>query len=388
MSFEFSNLRVWLVHDWLTGWRGGEKILLELVRMFPHARIATLVHVPGSTHPELDARVAQTSFLQRLPGGRRHYRYYLPLFPRAVGSLKLDGACDLVLSVSHAVAKGVVPPENGGGGVPHICYCNTPMRYIWGLEGQYLSRCSPKRWALQAATPALRRFDLDNRHVSLFVSNSQNIARRIQRCYQRDALVVYAGIDHDYFTPATEKARAAFYLCAGALVGYKRIDLALRAFASSPRRLVIIGTGPEERRLRRVAGRAPNITFLGRQPDDVLRDHYQRCRAFVFPGEEDFGLTPVEAQACGTPVIAYGAGGVLESVLQDAAHPTGVFFPEQTAASLGAAIERFEHTADAFQSADFRASALRFTWEGFREGIAQAIRQVLERPAHPPLPTA
>jgi glycosyltransferase involved in cell wall biosynthesis len=368
-----SDLKIWFIHDWLTGLRGGEKVLLELVRMFPYSRIATLLHLPGTTHPALDARVARTSFLQKLPAAATHYRNYLPLFPRAVRSLKLDADCDLVISVSHAVAKGVTVPA----GKPHVCYCNTPMRYIWGMEDHYLSRRSPRRLALKAATPALRRFDLQNEGITQFVANSRTVAQRIRRFYDRDAIVVYPGIDEGYFTlPPGSPPRDDYYFTLSALVPYKRIDLAVQAFLQTPhRRLVVAGSGPEAVKLRTLAAGASNITFLGRAPDDVVRTHYQRCRAFLFPGEEDFGLTPVEAQACGAPVIAYRAGGATETVLDN---QTGIFFDTQTPAALRAAIERLEGAA--FTPAALRANALRFTMTAFRQGIKQVVEDTLARP--------
>jgi glycosyltransferase involved in cell wall biosynthesis len=372
---EISTLKIWFIHDWLTGLRGGEKVLLELVRLFPNSRIATLLHLPGTTHPDLDSRVAQTSFLQKLPAAATHYRNYLPLFPRAVKSLTLDADCDLVISVSHAVAKGVTVPP----GKPHVCYCNTPMRYIWGMEDHYLSKRSPKRLALKAATPALRRFDLQNDGVTQFVANSRTVADRIRRFYHRDAVVVYPGIDETYFTlPPASQPRDDYYFALSALVPYKRIDLAVQAFLQTPnRRLVIAGTGPEANKLRALAGNAPNITFLGRAPDEVVRTHYQRCRAFLFPGEEDFGLTPVEAQACGAPVIAYRAGGATETVLDT---ETGLFFDTQTSAALVAAIDRLESRLAAgqpFAPATLRANALRFTMAAFREGMLRVVQSVL-----------
>jgi len=368
---DLSQLRVWFVHDWLTGLRGGEKVLLELVRMFPNSRIATLLQVPGTTHPDLDARVAKTSFLQKLPGAAKHYRNYLPLFPRAIQNLELDNDCDLVISVSHAVAKGIRVPA----GKPHLCFCNTPMRYVWGMEDHYLSKRSPKRLALKAATPGLRRFDLKNEGVTQFVANSKTVADRIRRFYNRDAVVVYPGIDETYFTLPI-LSRSDYYFALSALVPYKRIDLAVQAFLQMPtERLIIAGTGPEEQRLREMAANAKNIKFLGRQPDDVVRTHYQRCKAFLFPGEEDFGLTPVEAQACGAPVIAYRAGGATETVIDGT---TGLFFDEQAPAALIRAIERAEtHTFDA---AALRANALRFTITAFRRGIADVI-QIMLSPA-------
>jgi len=354
---DLSQLRVWFVHDWLTGLRGGEKVLLELVRMFPNSRIATLLHIPGSTHPDIDTRVVKTSFLQKLPGAAKHYRNYLPLFPRAIQSLALDDDCDLVISVSHAVAKGIRVP-GGGGRKPHVCFCNTPMRYIWGMEDHYLSKRSPKRLALKAATPSLRRFDLKNDGVTQFVANSKNVAERIRRFYNRDAIVVYTGIDETYFTPGPAP-RQEYYFALSALVPYKRIDLAVEAFLQMPsRRLVVAGSGPEEARLR--------------QPDDVVRTHYQRCCGFLFPGEEDFGLTPVEAQACGAPVIAYRAGGATETVVEGT---TGVFFDEQAPAAMIRAIETRESRN--FDPAALRANALKFTMTEFRARMARVVESLL-----------
>ncbi|MGN6366973.1 MAG: glycosyltransferase [Phycisphaerae bacterium] len=368
---DFSSLRVWFVHDWLTGLRGGEKVLLELVRLFPNSRIATLVHVPGSTDSEIDRRVARTSFLQKMPNIGATYRNYLPFFPRAVRGLELDGECDLVFSVSHAVAKGVAVPA----AKPHICFCNTPMRYIWGMEDQYLPKWSPKRLALAAVIPALRAFDRRNEGVATFIANSRTVAERIQRIYHRDAAVVHPGIDEAYFTLATQP-REDFYLIVSALVPYKRIDLAVRAFAGTSRKLVIIGGGPDEAKLQRMAQGASNIRLLGRQPDDIVRGHYQRCRAFLFPGEEDFGLTPLEAQACGSPVIAYNAGGATETVI---AERTGIFFDQQTVPSLQRALERFEKSA-ILPPDQIRAHALRFTWSHFRRGILDIVETTLALP--------
>lgn len=375
---DLSHLKVWFVHDWLTGLRGGEKVLLELVRMFPKSRIATLLHLPGTTHPELDARVSRTSFLQKLPGAARHYRNYLPLFPRAIRSLKLDADCDLVISVSHAVAKGVTVPP----GKPHICFCNTPMRYIWGMEDHYLGRRSPKRLALKAAAPALRRFDLQNDGVTQFIANSNYVAARIRRIYNREAVVVYPGIDEDFFTllPQNTPERPGYYFVLSALVPYKRIDLAVAAFLKSPRRqLVIAGTGPEAPRLHTMAkggggGEGGNITFLGRVSDEVIRKHYRQCRAFLFPGEEDFGLTPLEAQACGAPIIAYRAGGALETVIDG---KTGLFFDRQDPESLIDALDRFE-AAPPLDPGTLRANALRFTMRHFRAGMSSIIESVLQ----------
>jgi glycosyltransferase involved in cell wall biosynthesis len=374
---EISQLKVWFVHDWLTGWRGGEKVLFELVRIFPNSRVATLVHVPGTTRPELDQRVEHVSFLQKLPGIQKAWRNYLPLFPRAVRSLQLDDQCDLIISSSHAVAKGIrVPRRPNGSQIPHVCYCHTPMRYIWGLEDQYVSRWNWKAWALAMVKPHLRRFDKRNAEVTAFVANSNTVAERIRRIYNRDATTVHPGADDTFYTLRNPPGREDFYLVISALVPYKRIDLAVELFKQTPeKRLVVIGKGPELDRLKSIAANSKNIQFLGWQSDEVARDHYQRCRAFLFPGLEDFGITPVEAQLCGAPVVAYRAGGATETVVEK---KSGIFFNEQTFPSLRTAIDQLESTQ--FNDQQIRTLALRFTWQNFRQGIAKVVTEVLATP--------
>jgi glycosyltransferase involved in cell wall biosynthesis len=371
---EISQLKVWFVHDWLTGWRGGEKVLFELVRMFPNSRIATLVHVPGTTQPELDQRVQQVSFLQKLPGIQKNWRNYLPLFPRAIRSLHLDNQCDLVISSSHAVAKGIhIPRRPDGSQIPHLCYCHTPMRYIWGLEDQYVSRWNWKAFALAAVKPRLRRFDKKNTEVTAFVANSNTVAERIRRIYHRDAVTVHPGADDAFYTLPNPPKREDFYLVVSALVPYKRVDLAVELFKQTPeKRLIVIGKGPEFDRLQSIAKNANNIQLLGWQPDEVARDHYQRCRAFLFPGLEDFGITPVEAQLAGAPVLAYRAGGATETVVEN---QSGIFFNQQTPQSLHQGIQQLEATP--FNDEQIRHLALRFTWQHFREGIAKVVTSVL-----------
>lgn len=372
------DLRVWLVHDWLTGMRGGEKVLLELVRMFPQARIATLFCVAGSVDGELERRVARTSFLQGVPGIGRHYRNLLPVMGRAMRSIRLEEA-DLVISSSHCVAKAV----GVGAGAVHLCYCHTPMRYIWGMEEHYFSGrgFSMKRMAARMWGPALRRADLaSNETVTGFVANSRNVAERIERFYHRRAEVVHPGFDERFFVPGA-KEREDYYLIVSALVPYKRVDIAIEAFMRGDRgrRLVVIGRGPEEGRLRALAGGCERITFMGHQSDEVLREHYQRCAALLFPGEEDFGMVPLEAQGCGAAVIAYGVGGVLETVVPwgGAERPTGVFFDEQSAAAMDAAMDVFEKNREAFVGEAICEHALGFRWSRFREGIGRCVREIL-----------
>ena len=248
------------------------------------------------------------------------------------------------------------------------------MRYIWGMEGQYLSPWSWKRAALGAVKPYLRWFDRRNEGVTTFVAQSHAVAERVRLRYGRDSEVVYPGIDEACYTPpAGPQKREDFYLMVGAMVGYKRMDLAVEAFGAMPgRRLVVIGAGPEERRLRRIASGKGNVEFLGRQSDEIVREHYRQCRGFVFPGEEDFGLTPVEAQACGAAVIAYAAGGARETVVDSV---TGIFFQRQQSNGLREAIEKFEKMP--FDATACRENAMRFTWERFRKGIHNVVDETV-----------
>jgi len=297
-------MKVAIIHDWLTGMRGGEKCLEVFCELFPEASIYTLIHVPGTTSSIIENRTVHTSFIQRLPFAASKYRTYLPLFPTAVERFDLSGY-DLVLSSSHCVAKGVIAPP----GAVHVCYCYTPVRYAWDMYHQYFPAKRMGRLKgllIPFFMHYIRLWDVSSSgRVDRFVAISRHVARRIELYYRRESHVIYPPVDVDAFSPATE--REDYYLMVSALVPYKRVDLAVEAFNRSGRPLVVIGSGPEEERLRALA--SDNITFLGWQPSEVLAEHYARCRAFLFPGEEDFGITPLEAQASGRPVVAYGAGG-------------------------------------------------------------------------------
>jgi glycosyltransferase involved in cell wall biosynthesis len=366
--------RVILVHDWLTGMRGGEKCLEVFCRLWPEARLYTLLHQKGSVSPAIERFRPRTSFLQRLPGAGRHYRYLLPLMPLAVG-WRLP-ACDVVVSSSHCVAKGVRPP----GGAPHVCYCHTPMRYAWQMRASYLDAVGArglKARLMERVLEYLRAWDRRTAgRVTHFLANSRTVQARIRECYGRDSTVIYPPVDTDYYTPAPVP-REDYYLVVSALAPYKRLDLAVAACRRLGRRLVLIGQGQEERRLRALAG--PETHFLGWQPDAVIRDHYRRCRALLFPGEEDFGIVPVEAQACGTPVIALGRGGATETVQppERSREPTGVWFAEQTAECLAEAVARFERRAPDFSPAAIRRHAQRFHARRFGEEVAAAVAGVL-----------
>jgi glycosyltransferase involved in cell wall biosynthesis len=360
-------MRVALVHDWLTGMRGGERVLESLVSLFPAADIFTLVHVPGSVAPAIEARPIRTSFIQRLPGAPRRFRQYLPLFPLAVRRFDLRGY-DLVLATSHCVAVGARPPA----GAAHVVYCFTPMRYAWAFERAYVGRVPPlARGPLRAALAGLRRWDrAAGRRAGSVACISQHVAARIERTWGRAARVVYPPVRTEFFRPAEPGAVGDAYLCVSALTPYKRLDVAVDACTELGRRLDVIGSGPELARLRRRAG--PTVRFLGWQPDAVVREAVSRCRAFLFPGEEEFGIAPLEATAAGRPVVAYARGALTETVVEGV---TGLFFREQTAAALGDALRRSEVTG--WSAEKIRAHALRFSEEAFRAELTAVIDAAL-----------
>ena len=372
-------MRAALVHDWLTGMRGGEKVLLEHARLLPDADIHTLVHVRGCTADEIESRRIHTSPLSSLPGIDRHYRKLLPLFPWAVGRLRPDDV-DLVLSSSHAVAKGVrVPP-----GAVHLAYCFTPMRYVWDQADAYLGR-GALRMAASPIVAALRRWDVrtstqDRVHRIIAISNT--VAERVARRWNRRADVIFPPVDVERFA---ERPRAPedFFLLVGGFVPYKRETLAIEAFRELGLPLVVAGDGP--RRARLEAEAPANVRFVGRVSDDSLADLYARCRALVYPQEEDFGIIPVEAQAAGAPVIAFGHGGVTDTVVPLAgsreAPPTGIFFGEATSRSLAAAVRTFEKTSDRFPHESVRGHAASFSAARFRREMRSAIDETF---AHGP----
>jgi glycosyltransferase involved in cell wall biosynthesis len=373
--------RAVLVHDWLTGMRGGEKCLEVLCRRWPRARLFTLLHRHGSVAPAIEALQPRTSFLQVLPGVARYYRYLLPLMPLAAESWRLP-PCDLVVSFSHCVAKAARAPR----GVPHVCYCFTPMRYAWHMRAAYFG----SGLRSQAAGRLLTQLrDWDRRtadRVTHFLAISHTVRRRIAECYGRDSSVIYPPVDTEFYCPA-DVPREEYYLVVSAFAPYKRIDLAIAACNRLERSLVIIGTGQDEARLRSLA--RPAVRFLGWQPDAVIRDHLRRCRALLFPGEEDFGIVPVEAQACGAPVIAFDRGGATETVLPRGGRstPTGIWFGKQTTDALAAAIEEYERHAGDFDPAAARRQALRFNRGRFEDELFAYLDGVLGQPVLP-LPRA
>lgn len=361
-------MRVAVVHDWLVTYGGAERVLARILECFPNAEVFTLLDFMDA--PErafLDGRKIHTSFLQKLPFARRHYRSFLPLMPRAIESFDLS-SFDLVISSSFCVAKGVLTgPEQ-----LHVSYVHTPMRYAWDLQRQYLREAKLDRGLKGALARAmlqrLRLWDANALNgVDGFIANSLFVARRIWRAYRRQAAIIHPPVDTEYFQPQARKDD--FYITASRLVPYKKVADIVDAFAALPeRRLIVIGDGPEFHRIKARAGR--NVEFLGHQPAPVLRDHLQRARAFVFAAHEDFGIAPVEAQACGTPVIAYGRGGATESVIDGR---TGLFFAEQSPAAIAAAITRFEKSSSLFWADAIRANALRFGTERFKRQLCEFV---------------
>lgn len=360
-------MKVAIVHYWFVGMRGGEKVIEALCRLYPQADIFTHVFVPEAVSSIIRERTVRTSFIGRLPRAPRLYQRYLPLMPLALEQLDLRGY-DLIISSESGPAKGIIPPP----GSTHICYCHSPMRYIWNMFHDYRDRSGPLTRALMPILAHyIRNWDaVSSNRVDHYVANSQTVAARIRRYYRRDAEVIHPPVDVDSFAVLPEAERGDFYLMAGELVGYKRPDLAVEAFNRTGRRLAVIGGGEMLDRLRRIAG--PTVAIMGPQPFAVLKDHYARCRALVFPGEEDFGIVPVECMASGRPVIAYGRGGATETVVDGV---TGLFFEEQSTEAITAALERFE--AAQFDPAVIAAHARRFSADVFDRRFRAHVAHVM-----------
>jgi glycosyltransferase involved in cell wall biosynthesis len=359
-------VRVALVHDWLTGMRGGEKVLEALCEIYPDADIFTLFHQRGTVSPAIERHRIETSFVQWLPFTATHYRRYLPVFPTAIEQFDLD-AYDLVISSSHCVAKAVVAP----GRARHLCYCHSPMRYGWDQFDAYFGPArvgaAASRWLYRPILAHLARWDAATAsRVHRFVANSQHVAGRIRQYYNRAATIVYPPVDTQFYQ-AAEVASGDHFLVVSALVPYKRVDRAIDACRQVGARLRIVGKGPDRERLMQRAG--PDVEFVGWLSDEGIREEYQRARAVILPGEEDFGIVPVEAQACGRPVVALRRGGALETVVDG---DTGLFFDAPTAESLAEALERVQGMA--FDGARIRRHAERFS----REQYVQRMREVID----------
>jgi glycosyltransferase involved in cell wall biosynthesis len=361
-----------LVHDWLTGYRGGEKVLELLCELLPGADIYTLVHRAGTTTPAIERHRIAGSWLSRLPGVGRYYRYLLPLMPAVAGHTRVAGY-DLVIAVNHCVAHGV----DARGSDRFVAYYLTPMRYAWGPTEAYFAggpALDPRYWAMRVVRPFLRAWDRRAAsRVSELVADSRCVRDRIRQYYGREAAIIYPPVDTDFYRPLG-LPREEFYLWVGALAPYKRVELALEACRRLGRKLVVIGTGQAAGLVERVRPRG--VTALGWQPDEVIREHYARATALIFPGEEDFGIVPLEAQACGCPVIAYAKGGVLETVIDftsSAKSPTGIFFRQPTVESLVGAMEEFERRAGVFRPEALRKHALAFSRQRARAAFEACI---------------
>jgi glycosyltransferase involved in cell wall biosynthesis len=369
--------KVAIVHEWLSTYAGSERVLEQLIKLYPDADVFAVVDfLPDSERGFLQGRPVTTSFIQRLPFAKKHFRHYLPLMPLAVEQFEL-GDYDLILSSNHAVAKGVLT----GPDQVHVSYVHSPIRYAWDLQGQYLResglRSGLKSWIVRASLHYMRLWDTRTANgVDCFIANSSFIRRRIRKAYGRDSKVVFPPVDVAGFSGEADKGD--FFLAAGRMVPYKKMPLIVEAFARMPQhRLVVIGEGPDFERCKALA--TPNVTLLGYQRFDVLRDHMLRARGFVFAGEEDFGIMLVEAQAAGTPLIAYGNGGARDIVrpLGASAAPTGLFFDEQTADSIVEAVDRFVACEAALTPLACKNNARAFSAERFRAEIAALVAEEL-----------
>lgn len=366
-------MRVAIVHDWLVNYAGSERVLEQMIHCLHNADIFTLIDaLPPKERDFLGRRAIYTSFLQKLPGARKHHRNFLPLMPLAVEQLDVSGY-DLVISSSHAVAKGVLT----GPDQLHICMCYSPIRYAWDLQHRYLKESGLdsglKSWLARWLLHKIRIWDSRTASgVDQFVAISHFIGRRIDKAYRRPSVVIYPPVDVEGFSVGVQKDD--FYLAASRMVPYKMMPMIVAAFTKMPgKRLVVIGDGPDLAKCRSVAG--SNVDFLGYQPEAILRDHMQRAQGFVFAAEEDFGIAPLEAQACGTPVIAFGKGGVLETLRGlDDNEPTAVFYFDQTPEALIEAIEEFEQVGkQRISPSACRANAERFNSTRFRQEFSAYV---------------
>ncbi|MES2934277.1 MAG: glycosyltransferase family 4 protein [Pseudomonadota bacterium] len=358
-------MKVAVIHDWLTVYAGAERVLEQILMCYPDADLFSVVDfLPPEQRRFLNGKTVTTSFIQNMPFARRKYRQYLSLMPLAVEQFDLS-AYEMIISCSHAVAKGVIT----GPDQLHISYVNSPMRYAWDLQHQYLRESGLdkgiKGWLGKWVLHKMRLWDLRAANdVEDFIANSHFIGRRIWKVYRRTATVIYPPVQMD--ESGQLPAKEDFYMTVSRMVPYKRMDLIVAAFAGMPeRKLVVIGDGPDMRKIKAQAG--PNVIFLGYQSNAVLHDYMRRAKAFVFAAEEDFGIAPVEAQAQGTPVIAFGKGGALETICGlECAKPSGVFFDEQTVPSIRAAVALFEQESHRITSENCRTNAQRFSPERFR----------------------
>ncbi len=361
-----------LVHDWLPVYAGAERVLGQMIETLPDADLFSLINfLPRDQQGFLQGKSVQTSFIQKLPFARSKYRYYLPFAPLAIEQFDLSGY-DVVVSSSYVVAKGVMTTADQ----LHISYVHSPIRYAWDLQFQYLREANLERGLrspfVRLVLHYMRLFDATSANrVDVFVANSHNVARRIWKTYRRRTQVIYPPVDTDAFVLHREKEH--YFVTMSRLVPYKRVDLVVQAFSEMPdKELIVIGDGPDYKKIAALAG--PNVTMLGYQPFEAVKHYLQRARAFVFAAEEDFGIVPVEAQSCGTPVIAYGKGGALETVLPD---ETGLFFHEQTMQGVKGAISRFEGMRHELDPDHIARHAARFSKERFKREFSHLIEREL-----------
>jgi len=372
-------LKTALVHDWLTGMRGGEKVLSAIAGIFPRAPIYTLFCDDEKISERLKKHEINTSYLQGIPGRAKYYRYFLPFFPHAMGRFDFKEH-DLIVSTSHCVGKGAI----GGPETLHICYCFSPMRYVWDRFDDYFpeDKMSPIKYKIiKSVSKRLREWDRTNAdRVDLFIADSNFVKDRIEKYYNRPAKVIFPPANTDYYTPG-KSSDEGYYLMAGAMVPYKKGDIVIEAFNNLDRKLVVTGDGSEFTRFVNIA--SGNIKFTGWIDDETLRDHYRGCRALIFPGVEDFGIVPVEAQACGKPIIAFGEGGVLDTVKGqfideidrfDSGN-TGLFFNKQTPEAVRDAVRIFEKLE--FDSEIIRDNSLRFSDKRFYDEINEFFTEAI-----------
>lgn len=368
-------MRVAIIHDWFISIGGAEKVTKELLELFPSAEVFCLIDsmAPTDRNYILGDRKTNSSLIQRLPFSKKYYRHYLPFFPYAIEQFDLR-RFDLIISSSTSVAKGVLTNYNQA----HICYCHSPIRYAWDLYQHYVEDAkATNKFGMpifKVILHYIRHWDyISSQRVDHFIANSQNVANRIKKVYNRKASVIFPPVDVHNLSVIDKKED--FYVIVSRLVPYKRIDILIKAFKQMPdKKLVIIGTGPEQKRLKKLKGDSNNITMTGYLPLFEMRSYLQRARAFVFVAEEDFGITPVEAQACGTPVIAYGKGGLSETVLPG---DTGIFFDGQTEKHIIDAINKFEKHGVRFNAYEIREHAVKFNAERFRSEFLESVNAIV-----------
>lgn len=356
-------MKVAIVHYWLVSMRGGEAFINTLLDLFPDADIYTHVYDKHAVSDKIAGRKISTTFIQNLPLSKHLYQSYLPFMPLALEQIDLR-SYDLVISSESGPAKGVLTPLD----CLHVCYCHTPMRYLWDMYHDYKNISGPlKRIAMIPLFHYLRLWDTASaQRVDRFVANSKHVANRIKKIYRRNATVIHPPVDvQDFFV---SEELDDFYLMVGQLVGYKRVDLAIRAFNRMQKPLIVIGEGEQYGMLNQIAG--PNIKLMGRQPFSVVQEHYAKCQALIFPGEEDFGIVPVEAMASGRPVIAYGRGGALETVVEG---ETGIFFFKQSEEALIDAVNEFESNKNRFKPIVCRNRAKIFNIKRFQKEFLQFV---------------